>query len=93
MCSDGETLTYGWGALSRAMHPNHLLVADRAGINVVDCRASKTSSLLGLGLKMGELVRGVKEGRSSHLVYSATDSRIVLSDLRQTNSPLLALEH
>ena len=75
------------------MHPNHLLVADRARINVVDCRASKTSSLLGLGLKMGELVRGVKEGRSSHLVYSATDSRIVLSDLRQTNSPLLALEH
>ena len=90
---EGDNLRWGWGALSRGMHPNHLLVGDRAGISLVDSRNSNVDLHLGLDLKYSELLRGVAEGRSSHLVYSATDSRLLLSDLRHTNSPLLSLEH
>ena len=75
------------------MHPNHLLVADRAGISLVDSRSANIDLHLGLDLRYSELVRGVAEGRLSHLVYSATDTRFVLSDLRHTNAPLLSLEH
>ena len=75
------------------MHPNHLLVGDRAGISLVDSRNANLDLHLGLDLRYSELVRGVAEGRSPHLVYSATDSRLFLSDLRHTNAPLLSLEH
>ena len=75
------------------MHPNHLLVADRAGMSLVDSRSASIGRHIGLDLRYSELVRGVEEGRSSHLVYSATDARLLLSDLRHTKAPLLSLEH
>jgi len=91
--TEEDTLRWGWGALSRSMHPNQLLVADRAGISLVDSRNANISAHVGLDLGYSELLRGVAEGRSSHLVYSATDARLLLSDLRHTNAPLLSLQH
>ena len=75
------------------MHPNHLMVADRAGMSLVEPRSANISLHVGLDLRYSELVRGIAEGRSPHLVYSATDARLLLSDLRHTKAPLLSLGH
>ena len=75
------------------MHPNHLLVGDRAGMSLVDSRSARFGLHIGLDLRFSELVRGMEEGRSSHHVYSSTDSRFLLCDLRYTKAPLLSLEH
>ena len=53
------------------MHPNHLLVADRAGMSLVDSRSASFGLHIGLDLRFSELVRGMEEGRSSHHVYSS----------------------
>ena len=89
---EGGKLRWGWGLVGPGLHPLALLLGDRGGLGTLDTRA-ETWGALGMALQTGELLRGAKEGRGGHTVWAVTDSRLLLSDLRQPKAPVLAMEH
>ena len=90
-------LQWGWAALSPGHHPRSVLAAERTQLHSLDTRCGTSVRLdLGLGAGIGaagtwEHIRAVDSGAglAGHHYYVATDTRLLLGDVRCTRGPVL----
>ena len=90
---DTADLQWGWAALSPGHHPRSVLAAERTQLHSLDTRSGASVRLdLGLGAAgTWEHIWAVDSGAglAGHHYYVATDTRLLLGDVRCTRGPVL----
>ena len=88
-----EKLEWRWGSVSKGFHPRSILVGSRDQLLTTDLRSWRTHQI-NLQLNSWEHVRAIdSEEKIVPYVYTLTDSRLILSDLRQTRHPVMSIDH
>ena len=80
------------GVLDNGFHPKSILMGDRKSLVGLDLRCGKQQEIK-LGLEDFEHIRAMDSVGLMPYVYTVTDKNIILTDMRQTRSPIFKLGH